>query len=403
MKNSRLDEGEICVIVKPLLKKLEGLHNKNSTHGNLSPESIYIKDKNIIELGRSKEIAKDSSKSLASIANRGYSAPEQYSADLKDTRHTDIYAVGAVMFFMLTNEHPTEATKRLTELYSGDDSIGTIINNYKKLYNEEFLEIITKAMSLNPNSRFKDVSLFQDILKKFETEIDSHDLYHLTINTKPSNATIKFLNIDISYHDGIKLKEDIYQIDISQKGYKSETIEIELYQDTTKDIELEKTSNSKNFIFSILFLALLALGFYFKDTILQIISSQNDNNTSNVVIVPPKPEPPQPQPKVVSFKIKWQDSKEVDSNRKNLKEAKKYCKDLNLDGFTDWKLPKHTDFQEYQNGFKYSSISSKYWAGDEIEGDTRGWIFDGKKQVLDRKSKSKKYGTRCIREEKAYK
>ena len=164
-----LNEEKICEVINPLLQKVEILHKDNATHGNLSPESIYIKDNNIIELGRPKEGLTSSSKSLASSSNLGYSAPEQYSTDLKDTKSTDIYAVGAVMLFMITDKHPTEATKRLTELYSREDSVKSILDKHKNSYSKEFLEIIKKAMSLNPSDRFQSILSFRQELNLEKT------------------------------------------------------------------------------------------------------------------------------------------------------------------------------------------------------------------------------------------
>jgi len=168
----KLNQKEILDIVNPLLDKLEELHIKGSTHSNISPESIYIKDGNQIELGHSIEVVSNSSKSLIGTVNIGYSAPEQYNIDSKDTKSTDIYSVGAVILFMISNKMPTEASKRMSDVYSGkEDSIKKILDGYRDRYSEEFLKTILKALKLNPNERFQDIVLFREALNSNDTKL----------------------------------------------------------------------------------------------------------------------------------------------------------------------------------------------------------------------------------------
>jgi len=166
LKNDkRLTQKEILNIVNPLLDKLEVLHNKGSTHSNISPENIYIKDGNVIELGRPMERVEYSSNSLTAIRNIGYSAPEQYSSESEDTNDTDLYSVGAVMFFMITSKIPSESTKRLTEVYSKkEDSVKRILKKYSKKYSNDFLNTVLKAMELRSDDRFQTIGSLREAL-----------------------------------------------------------------------------------------------------------------------------------------------------------------------------------------------------------------------------------------------
>lgn len=170
--DKKLNQKEILNIVNPLLDALEGLHGKGSTHSNISPDNIYIKDENIIELGRPMERVEYSSNSLTAIRNMGYSAPEQYSSESEDTQDTDLYSVGAVIFFMITRKVPPESTKRLTEIYSKkDDSIKKVLNKYKKNYSNSFLNTILKSMELRSEERFHNIASFR---KKLNEKNEEH-------------------------------------------------------------------------------------------------------------------------------------------------------------------------------------------------------------------------------------
>ena len=165
--DDNLNQEEILNIINPLLDTLEALHNKGSTHSNISPENIYIKDGNVIELGRPMERVEYSSNSLTAIRNMGYSAPEQYSSESEDTQDTDLYSVGAVVFFMMTTKTPSESTKRLTEVYSKkDDSIKKVLHKYKKKYSSSFLNTVLKAMELRSDDRFQSIASLRNSLNE---------------------------------------------------------------------------------------------------------------------------------------------------------------------------------------------------------------------------------------------
>lgn len=69
--------------------------------------------------------------------------------------------------------------------------------------------------------------------------------YTLTINPRPSNATVQILNIKEKYKDGIRLKKGIYTIKVSKKGYYSKRMKIDLDKNTSKLITLTRQKQKK--------------------------------------------------------------------------------------------------------------------------------------------------------------
>ena len=172
LKNSKkLHQKEIIEIINSLFDKLEVIHTNKKTHSNLSPENVYLKENNVVELGRAMEVLGNSSKSLTVIRNIGYSPPEQYSMDSNDTKVTDLYSVGAIMLFMISGSIPTESTKRQTDIFNNkEDCIKKILDGYRDRYSDEFLKVILKAMKLNPKERFQDIILFREALNSHVEE-----------------------------------------------------------------------------------------------------------------------------------------------------------------------------------------------------------------------------------------
>jgi basic membrane protein A len=88
----------------------------------------------------------------------GFSPPEQYGQAVTDAR-TDIYALGATLYMLLTGTAPTESVLRMTQ----DDLPSAHLIN--PAVPEALGMVIFKAMELRPDQRFQTAKEFQQALK----------------------------------------------------------------------------------------------------------------------------------------------------------------------------------------------------------------------------------------------
>jgi serine/threonine-protein kinase len=88
----------------------------------------------------------------------GFSPPEQYGQAATDAR-TDIYALGATLYMLLTGIAPVESVLRMTQ----DDLPAVHLLN--PAVPEAMSQIISKAMELRPAQRFQTAKEFQEALK----------------------------------------------------------------------------------------------------------------------------------------------------------------------------------------------------------------------------------------------
>ena len=106
---------EAARFIRELLKGLEKVHHMDIVHCDISPETIMVTDTGDIKLtdfGATRYVTTANSKSLSIILKRGYAPEEQYRSKGKRGPWTDVYAVGAVMYRMLTGIVPQESVER---------------------------------------------------------------------------------------------------------------------------------------------------------------------------------------------------------------------------------------------------------------------------------------------------
>ena len=111
----RYSVSEATTFISKILKGLCKVHPMNIIHCDISPETIMVTDSGEIKLldfGATRYVTTANSKSLAIILKQGYAPEEQYRSSGKRGPWTDVYALGAVMYRMITGIVPQEAVER---------------------------------------------------------------------------------------------------------------------------------------------------------------------------------------------------------------------------------------------------------------------------------------------------
>lgn len=144
-------------------KALISMHEMGIVHRDVAPDNIFIcEDARVLllDLGAAK-LADDTDTVIDIILKPGYSPVEQYDNTASIGNWTDIYALGATLYVMLTGIKPEESTNRkifdtLTPPHDIDPEIPENLSN-----------AILKAMAIDRHMRFKTV---QDFLKAINGE-----------------------------------------------------------------------------------------------------------------------------------------------------------------------------------------------------------------------------------------
>ena len=110
----KLDSNATISIISSVCMALQDIHKEGYIHRDISPDNIYVCDNGKIKLldfGAARFSAEED-KYLTVILKPGYAPAEQYETVNEQGPWTDIYALGATMYRMITGIKPEESTNR---------------------------------------------------------------------------------------------------------------------------------------------------------------------------------------------------------------------------------------------------------------------------------------------------
>lgn len=159
----KLSMEESLQIVQALLHTLKLIHGEGIIHRDLSPDNIMIiKDGTIklIDFGAARFFAADTTRSMSVVLKAGYAPVEQYSRSSRQDQRTDLYAVGVILYQLLTGKLPQEAFDRVTE----DRLI--LPSKIEKTIPDWLDLVVVKALALKQEDRYKNAEEFSMAIEK---------------------------------------------------------------------------------------------------------------------------------------------------------------------------------------------------------------------------------------------
>ncbi|WP_020507266.1 DUF6384 family protein [Lamprocystis purpurea] len=116
---SRLPEATALALMQQILDGLRAVHAEGLLHRDIKPQNIYLAATRggnarpvLIDFGAARQVAGERSRSLSVLLTPGYAPLEQYSRRGHQGPWTDVYAVAAVLYRMLTGSAPPDAHDR---------------------------------------------------------------------------------------------------------------------------------------------------------------------------------------------------------------------------------------------------------------------------------------------------
>ena len=119
-EHGKLNMDDVMPIIVPIMGTLEKIHNKGMIHRDVSPSNIMVLPDGrvrLLDFGAVKEVSQYTQNltAMSSVYKYGYSPIEQQTMGLRQGPYTDIYALCATIYEMLTGSVPPPALTRNVE------------------------------------------------------------------------------------------------------------------------------------------------------------------------------------------------------------------------------------------------------------------------------------------------
>ncbi|MGJ8621849.1 MAG: serine/threonine protein kinase [Yoonia sp.] len=164
-----LTPDQVKEILIKTLDAIELVHQNDLLHRDLSPDNILL-DKwgnpILIDFGAAREEASRETRAVSSVlvVKDGYSPQEFYFAGGKQGPSSDLYALGATFYHLISGEAPPNSQTRMAEFAGNNpDPCEPLAGRFPE-YDPEFLAAIDKAMMILPKARIQSAREWMDLI-----------------------------------------------------------------------------------------------------------------------------------------------------------------------------------------------------------------------------------------------
>jgi serine/threonine-protein kinase len=162
----RFPLSKVMTFMVPVINVLNYLHHQNPPviHQNINPTNIIVLQTLNAPVLITLDLVKECKSTTTTLPYfvPGYNAPEQYREEI--STRTDIYALGATCYTLLTGIILPDAHYRTTQLKNGEVDPLKPLDEVIPTIPAFMVEAIQRAMSLNVEDRFSSVQQFERAL-----------------------------------------------------------------------------------------------------------------------------------------------------------------------------------------------------------------------------------------------
>lgn len=168
-------ESDLKSLVVPIADGLAQVHQTGFIHRDIKPTNILVRTDGtpvLLDFGSARNSTPLNTEPMTALVSAGYAPLEQYSGGSERDQGpwTDIYALGAVLYFAVTGAEPVDSAKRASALLNGgqDPLINARMLGHGK-YSPAFLSAIDWALQFRISDRPQSLSVWMDALLRLPT------------------------------------------------------------------------------------------------------------------------------------------------------------------------------------------------------------------------------------------
>ncbi len=149
---------QVVGYLRKMLEAVAFIHKSNVLHRDISPDNILLNSEGepiLIDFGAAREQASKASRALSAlrVVKDGYSPQEFYITGSTQSPSSDLYALAASFYHMITGETPPDSQRRLAGIADQTGDPYVPLSGRFEGYPVGFLESIDKAISVLPKDR----------------------------------------------------------------------------------------------------------------------------------------------------------------------------------------------------------------------------------------------------------
>ena len=178
--SAKLSPKRVRSILVQLLDAIENVHSVGLLHRDIAPDNIIIEKSGtpvLIDFGAARADASSRTRAISSmlVVKDGYSPHEFYVAGSEQTPSSDLYALAATFYHILTGEVPPHSQTRMVEI------AGEKPDPYKPLagrvsgYDDDFLSAIDQCLKIHPKDRLQSAGQWRALIANSEAEAGLED------------------------------------------------------------------------------------------------------------------------------------------------------------------------------------------------------------------------------------
>jgi len=166
-RDKKIPYSEAIRLLLPIIDALSVVHEHDILHRDIAPDNIFVTKDNKIKLldfGAARYATTSHSRSLTVIIKPGYSPEEQYRSNGDQGTYTDVYAVAATLYKLITGITPSDALERRANIESKNkDSLKPLVQ-YCSDIDENTENAILNAMNVRIEDRTPTMAAFKEEL-----------------------------------------------------------------------------------------------------------------------------------------------------------------------------------------------------------------------------------------------
>ncbi|CAD8101983.1 unnamed protein product [Paramecium primaurelia] len=278
-----LDQTQLASIILQLLQSLKFLRKNNIYHGNITPSNILINTQSsflqlfLVNMAFISSIDQEPLDQYLSNVHESYIAPEIKQSNAKPSIDSDLYQIGIVLYYLTFFVHHKKKDERVDRIQfelidKAEEHLSQLDKNnqykYKMVYCASQLDLLRRLLDKKDNRIKLEEAIkhhwFINIKQKLKPKVERRKQHLPSLKTiielceynefsKKFEKQQKIIDEDSVLEENIFIQDLMQQLEKNQQSKrpsKENHEKLRMFEQFKTQIECEKTSQEKQFVFS---------------------------------------------------------------------------------------------------------------------------------------------------------